>query len=153
MTASEKNIDPWKWIALFILLITVFALKSTTAQDSTTVTRLTEQELRAFHDIYDGRDECYAHFVEAVRISKQWQNLYFDLKGKNRQLEKIKEQYRLDEADYEAFIALSVEELNTISNKLNKAERKVQRKNMWLYIFGGIIAAETIVIATAFAVP
>jgi hypothetical protein len=153
MTASVKNIGPWKWIELLLFCITVFAWKSSTAQDSTTVTCLTEQELRAFHDIYDGRDECYAHFVEAVRVSRKWQDLYFDLKGKNRQLEKIKEQYRLDEADYEEFIALSVEELNTISKKLKKAEKKIQRKNMWLYIFGGIIAAETITIAAVFAVP
>ena len=144
MTTSVKNIDPWKWIALLVLLITVCALKNSTAQDSTTVICLTETELRAFHDIYDGRDECYDHFIEAVRVSRKWQNLYFKLKSTNRQLEKLKEQYRLDEADYEEFIALSVEELNTLNTKLTKAEKKVHRRNTIIYILSGAAVAETI---------
>jgi uncharacterized protein YeaO (DUF488 family) len=88
-----------------------------------------------------------------VRVSAKWQQLYFDLKGKNRQLEKLKEQYRIDEASYEEFIELSVDELNTLDKKLQRLDKKVKRRNMWLYIAGGIIAAETVVIVAAFAVP
>jgi uncharacterized protein YeaO (DUF488 family) len=89
--------------------------------------------------------------MHIVTILRKWKSLYFDLKGKNRQLEKLKEQYRLDEASYEEFIELSVDELNTLDKKLQRAEKKIKRRNMWLYIASGIIAAETVVIAAVIA--
>lgn len=152
MTTYAKQIDPWKWIVLFIFCTTVFASKTSTAQDSTTVTELTAEEVRSFHDVYDRRDECYAHYQEAYRVSTKWQEMYFGLKGKNKQLEKIKEQYRLDEADYEEFIELSTEELNEFAKKLNKLEGKIKRKNTFIYILSGAVLAETLALVAVFAV-
>jgi DNA-binding transcriptional MerR regulator len=85
--------------------------------------------------------------VEAVRVADKWQELYFDLKGKNRQMERLKEQYRLDEATYEELLELSAEELSELAKRLNRTEKKVQRRNSWLYALGGIVAAETITLA------
>lgn len=142
-------------ICLQIALQSCFAQdsipKTSTVCDSCIV--LSPEDVRKSNRIYDDRDECYAQFQEAVRVSAKWQQLYFDLKGKNRQLEKLKEQYRIDEASYEEFIELSVDELNTLDKKLQRLDKKVKRRNMWLYIAGGIIAAETVVIVAAFAVP
>lgn len=117
------------------------------AQDSTTVFCLTEEEVRIFNDIYDGRDECYDHFVEAVRLMRSWRNLYFDHKARNKQMKQLIAMYQMDEMDYEKALELSAEDMSAISKKLSQAQRKVKRKNMWMYILGGGLLAETAVLA------
>lgn len=137
-------------VIIGILLQTV--LQSCFAQDSIPKTSTdsgsyidwTDEDTRKVNRIYDDRDECYAHFVNAWKLKKRWEALYYNLEGKNRQLENLKEQYRLDEADYEEFISLSAEELNTLNTKLTKAEKKVQRRNTIIYILSGAVVAETI---------
>lgn len=146
MTVSVQNTDRWKWIVLLVLLITGCGLNRSMAQDSTTVICLTEAELRAFHDIYDGRDECYAHFIEMVRISRKWQELYHDLKANHRRLEKLKEQYQLDEVTYEELLQLSAEDMSRLQKSLTKVERKLKSRNGWLYGIGGFALAELVTI-------
>lgn len=79
--------------------------------------------------------------------------MYSDLQGKNKQLEKLKEQYRIDEASYEEFIELSVDELNTLSKKLNRLQKKINRRNTWLYVLGSVVVVETAIIAVVVVVP
>ncbi|MGB1317085.1 MAG: hypothetical protein ACPG5W_02700 [Flavobacteriales bacterium] len=148
-------------LLLLIGIYLTIALQDCTAQDSIkrlstasdSCTCWTSEDVRKSNRIYDDRDACYAHFLEAVRVSGVWQDLYSDLQGKNKQLEKLKEQYRIDEASYEEFIELSVDELNTLSKKLNRLQKKINRRNTWLYVLGSVVVVETAIIAVVVVVP
>lgn len=147
----EQNINPFKWIVLLLLLVTVCALKQANAQDSTTVLCLTEEEVRVFNDIYDGREECYEHFLRAVELVRNLRNLDVQLRRNNRKLEKLVERYQLDEVDYETALQLSADDMSALQKEIHKLNKKVNRRNTLLYILSGVAVAETVVLVSVFA--
>lgn len=99
--------------------------------------------------MYDDRDECYAHFLNVVRLKRQWEALYYDLKGKrHKQLEDLMARYIEDELTYEKALQLSAEDLSTLQKAVNTLQKKVNRKNTFLYIFGGAALGELIALIT-----
>lgn len=67
-------------------------------------------------------------------------------------LETIMEQYKLDEINYETIIQLSAEDMSALQKALDTANRKINRRNTFLYIISGAAIAETIALVTLIAI-
>ncbi len=140
--------------ALLCVLLSMCSLQSLgyapgtlPSNDTTIVLCLTEEEVRIFNEMGDATDECYAHFVDAVRLVRVWRGLHDELCVKNKRLEKILTRYQLDELEYETALELSAEDMSRMQKDLNKMLKKVKRRNTWLYLLGGVTLAETLTLA------
>ena len=79
---------------------------------------MTASEIEAFHRIYDGRDECYDHFIYVVGIVRMYDDAHQKLKANNKQLERLLKRHRLDDIQYELALELSAEDLSNLQNSL-----------------------------------
>jgi hypothetical protein len=86
-----------------------------------------------------------------VGIVRQFHSAHAKLKENTKSLERILKRHRLDDLNYESALELSAQDLSKLQNALFKIERKLNRKNAWLYVFGGLLIAETISVATLIA--
>jgi hypothetical protein len=134
-------------IALLASCITAYAQKDSTNTDSSTITCLTQQEIDVFHRIYNGRQECYDYFLKAVQLARHYKSLRDKLSDNNQMLEKLLKRHQLDDLDYEKALELAANDLSALSKINHDLERKVKRKNSWIYALVSFGLAEAISIA------
>jgi len=153
MIQSGKHIATFRSIVLSFLLVSAFASKAQPTQDSTTVLSLTEAEVRIFNDIYDGRDECYQHFLRVVKVARRWNQLYDQLNDKHKKQISLIKRYQADENKYEQIYKLGQEDIINLENRLQKAERKLNRRKALIYTLSGVVLIETIILTAIVATP
>jgi len=132
---------------------TAFAMIGGIAHDTTTVLCLTEEEVDEFHRIYNGRDECYDHFLRAVEFVRYWRELHQQLDVNHRMINRLLARYQMDEVDYETALQLSADDLSALQKALYKCQKKLKRRNVWIYILAGTTLAETLTLVALFAIP
>ena len=112
--------------------------KIPTAPDSITTNYATEA--RKGNRIYDDRDECYAQYVNAVKLAKRWQQRY-DVKV--RQYDKLAEEMLTKEQVQ----ALTDEQYAQFQKDVRKLTKSVNRWKAVVWVLAGYGFASTVVAA------
>lgn len=102
--------------------------------------------MQLFHDIYEGRDEAYEHFDEALEVAKEWMQLHDMLDSNHRRLQKIVRRYELDQVTYDQIVKLNKEDLAKLRKDVARLQKAINRRNAWLYALGAVVVAETVTV-------
>ena len=112
--------------------------KIPTAIDSSTT--FTPDEVRKLNRIYDDRAECYAQYVNAVKLAQRWQQRY-DIKV--RQYDKLAAELLTKEQVQ----ALTDEQYAQFQKDVQKLSKSVNRWKAVVWVLAGYGAAATVVAA------